>query len=1011
MAKRVPVLILVALTAVLLALPAAALAQQPPPPGGPGQPGQPMAWPEALGRFVGIWLSNLAIAIQKSVAAVFWFLAKLACAFSGLLREESLWVSLRESIVGALARVMPGALRSVALGSTGLLYVALMLAGVLMTVPLFGETRLVQAHRVVLWGAVMIALFVNGVFGYDLIGFIEDLRVGAIRSITATMSPGSGIEDLAARPMRATAAEMEALNFSLPAAFEQEFFPEPGEEDYEEVKVVFSGALGFSGTFKMETEESLQDRRARAGDGLGIAFLTLLPAWVVFLFGLIFAFLGAAALLLIVFFVAALPLGFFEFGSTILGGIVQQYVYVFALSLLVAVLVGLLGGVGGQVLPAGAPADVGEMVAFLPALVVVSAMLQYGVKMAWSALTGTAGIMNRAMSAVATMAYAGSPPPPGGSPVSGLAKLAMGAGLAAATGGVGAALLAGAGSLLSGSATGQAAAQVATAAAPESRGAHVFASAVRARGVADTAAGVVATNVRFSRAAAAEEAAARERAGRALVAEVGRESRQVDPRWQAINAGGFLTADLGALRRAEESFFRRKDPGEARRHLEQAFGNREVADEALSLYRRQGRQGAETVRRVAETTQATALEFARQGRPVFNERGESTRAFQDAVRRRLMAAGLHHQADPEVVGRIAGATVRRPTGVWSDPEAPRKLARDTLNPEAPEVAAGDLPAQYRLRDLAAVHGWGERELEQIFAVIPQARAAALRSGGPVEEEAAQILAARPEFENAPLRGYLGLTEAVRLAEMTAEGAEVQRPARVDVEPRAAPLAAGFDEAAYRRGVEAFYDRADPEAARAELVAATGSVRAADRLLEGFERHPRREAEALPDLLRTAQEVPPAWGPDGSPAPEYVSAVRSGASARDAGPEAIPVEVSGTVAVEDAPGAALFDDVADDLLARMDERWAERADVLAGAVLRGRAGGPAAQELREEARRQGWQESDLADLIRRAVAEAMPGAAGGAVEFGGAASADSRLLALTRDALREVERGGAGTGGN
>ena len=380
-------------------------AQQPPPPGGT-TPGTPMPWPEALGRFVGIWLSNLTIGLEKSVAAIFWFLEKLACAFSSLLQEESLWQTLREAIVGALAQVMPGALRNLALGSTGLLYVALMLAGVLMAMPLFGESRPVQAWRVVLWGAVMIALFVNGLFGYDLIGFIEELRVGAVRSVTSTMS-SAGVNDLVARPMGATAEEMEQLDFSLPAAFAEQFFPEPTEADYENVRVVF-GVL-FSADLQMETQASLENRRDLAGDGLGIAFLNLLPAWVVFLFGLIFAFLGAAALLLIVFFVAALPLGFFEFGTTILSGIVQQYVYIFALSLLVAVLAGLLGGLGAAVLPAGGmPADVAAMVRLLPGMVVIGVMLQYGAKMAWSALSGTAGIMTRAMGSVAALAYSGS---------------------------------------------------------------------------------------------------------------------------------------------------------------------------------------------------------------------------------------------------------------------------------------------------------------------------------------------------------------------------------------------------------------------------------------------------------------------------------------------------------------------------------------------------------------------------------------------------------------------------
>jgi hypothetical protein len=979
---------------------APAAAWQPPPPGGT-TPGTPMPWPEALGRFVGIWLSNLTIGLEKSVAALFWFLEKLACAFSGLLQEESLWQMLRESIVGALAQVMPGALRNLALGSTGLLYVALMLAGVLMAMPLFGESRPVQAWRVVLWGAVLSVLFVNGLFGYDLIGFIEELRVGAVRSIASTMS-SAGVNDLVARPMGATAEEMGQLDFSLPAAFTQQFFPEPAETDYEEVRVMFfSGVLGFHADLKMETQASLENRRDLAGDGLGIAFLNLLPAWVVFLFGLIFAFLGAAALLLIVFFVAALPLGFFEFGTTILSGIVQQYIYIFALSLLVAVLAGLLGGLGAAVLPAGGmPVDVAAMVQLLPVMVVIGVMLQFGAKMAWAALSGTAGIMTRAMGSVAALAYSGSAPPPGGSPVSSLAKLAAGVGLAAATGGVGAALLAGVGSLLSGTSAGRAAAEVATQAAPSSLGAHVFAQSVQARGVADTASGIVATGIRFRRAGAEAAARALEQGARTFTAEVQRESRAVDPRWKAVDAGGFLTADLGALRMAESAYFRDKDRRMARRYLEQAFGSREVADEVMMAYARRGRRGAEQVRRVAETTQATALEMAAAGRPVFNDRGEATRPFQDAVRRRLASAGLLVD-DPVLAGRVAGATVRKPVGIWADPDAMRKLAHDVLEPDRLEVAA-DLPAQYRLRDIATRLRLGESQLEELFSAVRQGQAAAMRSGESVEEEVYRIIARSPMLTGGPITDD-DLREMARLSVMVARSAEVQRPAQIEVEPRAVPLAAMFNEEKYRAGVEAFYDRSDPEEARGHLVEALGSTRAADRMLDAWREHPRQEAEALPAYLAAAQDVAPAWDARGRPAPEYAEAVRRAAAPTTGGSDDVRIEVGGEVGV--VPGTALFDAVAEDLLARMDERWAGRAEELAPAVLRGR--GPAARELQEEADRRGWTEQDLADLIRRAVAEAVPpgGAAGGAVEVSSTGGADARLLALTRDALREVDRGG------
>ncbi|RLB75473.1 MAG: hypothetical protein DRH24_19535, partial [Deltaproteobacteria bacterium] len=832
-------------------------------------------WPEAIGRFVGIWFANLGIGFQKAIAAVFWFLEKLAAAFSGLLMDESLWETLRGTLLDTLISVMPGALGNLVLGSTGLLYVALMLAGVLMTMPLLGESRPVQAWRVIVWGAVLITLFISGTAGYDLIGFFEELRIWAMQTVVEAVAPDTGLDALVARPMQATGEETSDLTFALPERFAETYFPEPSDEDYEIVEmVVGSGLLGFSATLRMETEESLESRKSLAGSGVGVAALTLVPAYVVLLFGIVFAALSAAALLLVVFFIAAAPMGFFEFGATILSGIAQQYVYLFALSLMVSVLAGLLAGVGAQAFPEGERLDVAGMVTYLPVLVIVGMMMQQGVKMAWSALTGTLGLAQRAMSSVGTMAYVGAPARQGqASPLSTVAKLAAGVGLAAATGGASAALMAGAGSLLSGTKVGGAAARVATAAGG-GKGAHVFAAAVRARGVSDTAAGVVATNVRFRRMEERHAAAARARGERAFRAEVQRESKRLDPRWKAVDAGAFLTADLGALESAERAFFQERNPRLARRNLEQVFGSREVADEVAGVYDRDGKKGAMWVRRVVETTQATALRMAAAGRPVFNERGEATDGFRRAVRSKLVQARLLDERDEweaTSAGKLAGAVVRRPVGIWTDPEAPRKLARDTLEPEATEVAAGDVAAQYRLRDLALRLRWDEGQLEALFEAVRDGQAAALQSGRSVEDAVFDIISQASEtFNPAGLSSRADMREVARLSVMVADGAQVQRRANVDLESRAAT---------------------PPSAPVAESVSAVEPAAAAT---------PPSAPVAEP---ASAVEPAAAATPPSTPVAEPVSAVEPTAAATPpSAPVAEPVSVVGPAAAATPPSA-------------------------------------------------------------------------------------------------------------
>ena len=415
--------------------------------------------------------------------------------------------------------------------------------------------------------------------------------------------------------MRASLSEVQAINFELPAELRVTYFPDPMSEETERI-LFFEGLFKFVAEWRFETDGSLAQRRALALTGAAVALLTLMPAYVLFLFGFIFALLSAAAITLILFFVASLPLGFFEFGGVVLMGILRQYVYVFALSLLISILAGLLIAVGIETfLPSGA-LDLKSMLVYLATLFIVAIGLQAIVRMAWAAMTGSFGLFGQSITSLSQMAAVGAVSTEGGGMLSSAAKVATGVALGAATGGASVALLAGAGSLFSSTRAGAGLASLAVAAGSESKGAKVFAETARARGVSGVASGVMAS-----------------------------------------------------------------------------------------------------------------------------------RAF-DTARKSKQARGRRW--------------------VRTDAEAPKLLAIDTLDPESPNLVVGDMPAQYRLRDM----GWSQGQLETLFGTVRSQ----LRLGMLDEQQAVSDLQASNSFEDAP---SADLRRAVQLATLVTSDVRPTRSASAD----------------------------------------------------------------------------------------------------------------------------------------------------------------------------------------------------------------------------------------
>ena len=846
-----------------------------------------------LSEAFAVKVRSAGIGAYKLLATTAWWCEKLVAIVTGFLMEENLWTFLWNQLIVALGSVTTGPLRDLILGgggATGLLYVAIALAGVLMTVPMMGSSSMVKADRAIIWAGVAITLFISNTFGLDMIAGIENMRMATCRMVLDAGGT-DGLNELVARPMRASASEVANLAFELPSTFQSDFFRDPNFDD--RVGEFNLGFLSFTVDFRIET--GINSRANDAIDGTLIALLTLVPAWVVGMFGASFAMIGAAALVLIVFFVASIPLGFFEFGVNVINGIVKQYVYLFAITILASVLAGVLVATTVAAFPAGS-IDLLGMVGYLPTLLVVGVGMKYVSSMALKAMTGTFDISGKMVADVGSMAYVGAAAPSkatGGAMggFGGLGAAALTMGLAAATGGTSALLAAGVGALGSSSGAGRAAARVAITAAPNSRAAQTFAAATygqRSRfagGSFAGAAGVVSTNIRFNRLDKREA----ERRQSTYETTASRTAATVDPRWAGIfsHAGRFLTTNLGEMGLAERAFFKKRgkrpDQKTTRRRLERAFGSADVADDVLSIYQKHGKAGARQVHAVTEACQAGAFNLVQRGQRVFDDKGQATLGYRNVVKEALRRSGVkfEDQDDAQRWGRIAGSVVRRPTGIWANPAGVHKLVRDTRNPGATEVAAGDTSAQYKLSQLTAK--WEDGQLTALFETMRRAMTTAAQSDQPVHQETLQALLRDDTFKNIPMSD---LEEASRLGTLVADGAEIQEPVRVQVDARAQGGAAGepraieFDRSAYLQGFDALMDGNEDQARMLFTQSFAGAgggsgaeTEIAERLVQGLgELGPRAYQPAM-DLSRMMQRVnhappEPEFDGQGLPTPEY-----------------------------------------------------------------------------------------------------------------------------------------------
>lgn len=314
------------------------------------------------------WVVSLGQEMVRSFVYGVWIVARLALAGFRLLVEGTWLESLRTALLTNLMSFMPEVLRNISLGPTGVMYIAMALAGILLTIPLalgYGA-RLVKPDKVMIWGVVLVALFISGTAGYDLVGGLDTLRVELMKLMLGQQT-SSSVSQLVLAPMQASEGDTEiALDnlLTMPVDFERNYFLDP-EETEVSMRIAENGV--FAGTV-MNTVVEMRDSQARRREGavqaLIFAVLTGVGTSLIIIFMVGYLFLNLAALILILFLFAGLPLGFFEFGGMVLSGIVQKYVQVVVYSLGLALLMRASAELLRSILPNGFT-DAGTVVEWL----------------------------------------------------------------------------------------------------------------------------------------------------------------------------------------------------------------------------------------------------------------------------------------------------------------------------------------------------------------------------------------------------------------------------------------------------------------------------------------------------------------------------------------------------------------------------------------------------------------------------------------------------------------------
>jgi len=280
----------------------------PPQSGGPkptGEEGIEMG--EALGRMFQQVAISAGVGAAYVITNLAWFMTRFLLSIYQIVLAGEWSTQLVDTTLQQLQATMPQILQSIMLGQNGLLYLALAVAGITMVFPFLMRGSPVRIDRVFIWGALILGLFAGSeATGYNIISLFEHTRVAILTSILGFggQDVPSALQNLVLEPWRATQTEAQLdLNFRLPRAFQQAFFPEPQTEDV----VVNLARAWWQSYWTLETPQSLERRRDSALRGLFWAAIGIYGVIVLGFVAFASVALALTSLLLIVLFLSTLP--------------------------------------------------------------------------------------------------------------------------------------------------------------------------------------------------------------------------------------------------------------------------------------------------------------------------------------------------------------------------------------------------------------------------------------------------------------------------------------------------------------------------------------------------------------------------------------------------------------------------------------------------------------------------------------------------------------------------------
>ena len=253
-----------------------------------------MTGTEYLAATLGQMVQKAFFSLADNLAGLFWLLARWAAMLAEFALKGEVWTLIRETILGLLESIMGGSggvLDQIVRGADGLLYLALVVAGIVLIIPfaaLSGQSP-VKIERVLIWAVFLVALFIAGTQGFDLINTVEELRVGFMQTIIDTES--LQLADLVAAPMGATTAETLTIPeddaLALPASYQDEYFPDIENAAPWRFRVLViasnTNLLEVVTAGELMQEDEMQERAVAAVAGVIRAGMSLIPAYVLLL--------------------------------------------------------------------------------------------------------------------------------------------------------------------------------------------------------------------------------------------------------------------------------------------------------------------------------------------------------------------------------------------------------------------------------------------------------------------------------------------------------------------------------------------------------------------------------------------------------------------------------------------------------------------------------------------------------------------------------------------------------